>query len=254
MSEPSAHREDEARGRDLLAVAEAWPLGRRLASSSALSRQVLPLLTWLLRKERFAFFVAHDFQPDRLSAWVVARNEHRETYAATFKVKSDHDLPGDVLDAVKHNHTPQFNLRNIGRLERSDVNPAAPLPFVFADSERRAAREAIDEVRASSIPKVEPIEVWSLRMVTTVRRSLRRLLIEDPWEHRYGAEVRANFAGRAHDFVVEGTHPDDLPDAWWGPAPIPVPTTWAAPPPGAEREERATSLHDVIRVVSAGSG
>ncbi len=254
MTDPPAHAEAEATGLQLLAVPEAWPLDRRLAASSALSRQLLPLLTKLLGKERFAFFVPYDFQPDRLSAWVVARNEHRETYAATFKVKSDQDLPGEVLDAVKHNHTPQFNLRNIGRLERNDVNPSAPLPFVFSDSERRAAREAIDEVRESNIPKVEPIEVWSVRMVTTVRRSLRRLLVEDPWEHRYGAEVRANFAGRAHDFVVDGTHPDDLPDAWWGPAPIPVPTVWAAPPAGSEREERATSLHDVIRVVSAGSG
>jgi len=244
----------EATGRQLLDAPLAWPMAQRVVVRHAFSRAKLPLVARLRRKERFAFFWPHDFQPDRISAWVVQRTTHNESYAATFKVASNHSLPADVLDAVQHNHQPQFSLRNIGRAERGDVDPSAPLPFDRISTDRNAAHDEVAAVRQARLPEVQPIEIWSLRMVNAVRSSFRRLLIEDPWEWRYGAEVRANYPGPSYQYVVEGTHPDDMPDAWWGPEMIPIPTVWVKPPAGTENEERAVSVHDVVRIVSRNSG
>lgn len=254
--EPNAAVESrtEATGRQLLDAPLAWPMAQRVVARHAFSRAKLPLVARLQRKERFAFFWPHDFQPDRISEWVVQRTTHNESYAATFKVASDHSLPADVLDAVQHNHQPQFILRNIGRAERGDVDPTAPLPFDRISTDRNAAHDEVAAVRQARLPEVKPIEIWSLRMVNAVRSSFRRLLIEDPWEWRYGAEVRANYPGPSYQYVVEGTHPDDMPDAWWGPEMIPIPTVWVKPPAGTENEERAVSVHDVIRIVSRDSG
>ena len=250
----SADEPSEARAWQLLDAPLAWPMAASVHGRSAFSRSMLPMVRSLQRKERFAFFDAHDFQPDRLSAWVVGRNTHTESYAATFKVASDHSLPADVLDAVQHNHQPQFILRNIGRAERGDVDPTAPLPYTLVSTDRNAAHDQVASVRNARLPEVAPIEIWSLRMVNAVRSSFRRLLIEDPWEWRYGAEVRANYPGPSYQYVVEGTHPDDMPDAWWGPALIPIPEVWIKPPPGSEHEEHAVSVHDVIRVISRETG
>jgi hypothetical protein len=244
----------EATARQLLGVVQAWPLAADVRGRQAFSRGMIPLLTRLRQKERFAFFYPHDFQPDRISEWVVKRNAHTESYAASFKVASDHSLPADVLDAVQHNHQPQFILRNIGRAERGDVDPTAPLPFDRISTDRNSAHDEVAAVRNARMPKVKEIEIWSLRMVNAVRSSFRRILIEDPWEWRYGAEVRANYPGPSYQYVVEGTHPDDLPDAWWGPEMIPIPTVWVKPPAGTEHEERAVSVHDVIRIVSRETG
>lgn len=253
-SHQAAGDEGEARGRDLLAVAIAWPLGGHIRRWERWAQRRFHFVDRLDRKSRAACFVPHDFRPDRISAWVVERNKMDASYAATFRVKNDLDLPGDVLDAVKHNHQPQFTLRNIGRAERNDVDPKAPLPLQIVASQQLDAMEEVSAARATRLPKVEPIEIWTSRMVVTLRLSMRRLLMEDPWDQRYGAEIRANFGGRAHEYVVEGTHPDDAPGAWWGPAPIPVPVVWAQPPAGGRGEEHALSLHDVIRIVSGGKG
>jgi hypothetical protein len=242
----------EARGRDLLGVEFAWPLAHRADARARFSRDKLGLLGYLGRKDRFVFFDAYPFEPDTLSAWVVERNSHTETYAASFRVMSDHALPSEVLDAVAHNHQPQFTLRNIGRVERDDVDPDAPMPLERSSGHRTEAAELAAAARSAEIPKVEPVELWSVRFVGTVRDSFRRLLLEDPWEWRFGAEVKANYAGPSYQYVVEGTHPDDLPDAWWGPEPIPVPEEWVQPPAGTERGERALSLHDVIRRAERG--
>jgi len=95
--------------------------------------------------------------------------------------------------------------------------------------------------------------VWSERLMGTVRDSLRRLLLEDPWEHRFGAEAKANFDGPVYRFVIDGTHPDDMPDSWWGPEPIRGPAKRIVPR-GQEGADQATSIYDIIRVVSEGSG
>ncbi|MEY3012221.1 MAG: hypothetical protein RIT45_956 [Pseudomonadota bacterium] len=237
MSEEVVAPPEQPKGRELLKDPDAWALSPYLA-----------------RKDRFAVFIAHDFQPDRLSAWVVERNAFEETFSASFRVKNDLDLPGDVLDAVKHNHTPQFTLRNIGRVERNDVDPTDPLPLQRTTRTHSDADQLVTEARNPRAPKVEPVEIWSERMMATVRTSFRRLLMEDPWEWRFGAEVKANFGGPLYNFIVEGTHPDDLPEAWWGPDLIPVPETWAQPPQGSAGTERALTLHDVIRRAEAQSG
>lgn len=224
----------ESTGKTLLADHSAWSL--------------LPSLG---RKSAFAVFQAHPFEPDKISAWVVERNSFEETFAAEFRVKNDLDLPGDVLDAVQHNHTPQFTLRNIGRVERNDVDPTDPLPLQREIADRNEAGRILDDARFPRAPEVQPVEIWSLRMMETVRTSFRRLLLEDPWEWRFGAEVKANYNGPAYNYVVEGTHPDDLPEAWWGPELIPVPETWAQPPVGASGTEHAMTLQDVIRRAEA---
>lgn len=241
MSEP------EARGRDLIGVALAWPLAEHLHQSNAFGRGKLALLGYLNKKDRFARFVAHPFEPDKISAWVVGRNSHSESYAATFKVMSDHLIPSDVLDAIAHNHQPQFTLRNIGRAERDDVDPHAPMPLIRVAGRRGESNALLTEVRTARKPSVVPIELWSVRFVGAVRDSFRRLLLEDPWEWRFGAEVRANYPGPSYQYVVDGTHPGDLPDAWWGPETIPTPEVWTPAPSGEQRVERALSLHDVIR-------
>lgn len=247
MTEQAPPEELEARARDLLAVPFAWPLSRRLARRTAFSERRLHLHDRLARKQHFTVMQPYDFQPDRLSGWVVERNSFEETFAATFRVKNDLDLPGDVLDAVQHNHNPQFSLRNIGRVERNGVDPDDPLPLERSQMQLRDADRLVAEARNPRTPDVQPVEIWSGRMMGTVRSSLRRLLLEDPWEWRFGAEVKANYNGPMYNFIVEGTHPDDLPDAWWGPDLIPVPEQWSAPPEGSRGPERALSMQDIIR-------
>ena len=247
---------DEARGRHLLrgaAAALAWPLGQRVGGRQAFSEAMLPLDRELAERRDFVVFKAHDFQIDKLSELVEARNRAQQTYAASFRAGTDHAIPGDVLEAIEHNHYPQFNLRNIGRVEKTDVDPDERLRL---DRQQGVSGSAADdlfaEVRSAKVPEVQFADVWSERLMTTVRASFRRLLMEDPWQHRFGAEAKANYDGPAYHYIVEGTHPDDLPDAWWGPETIRGPAE-RVKAPGRDASERATSIYDIIRVVSAGS-
>ncbi len=252
----SASQVDEARGADLLqgpGAAFAWPMGRGLARRRALSEGMLPLDTELEARRAFAVFQPHDFQVDRLSELIDAHTEERQTYAAEFRVMSDHGIPGDVLEAVQHNHYPQFNLRNIGRVEKTDIDPDDPLPMErMAGVSGSAADDLFEEVRTAELPRAQMVEVWSQRFVHTVRASFRRLLLEDPWEHRFGAEAKANYDGPVYQYVIEGTHPDDLPEAWWGPETIRGPQKRVVPR-GREGEDKATNIYDIIRAVSAAS-
>lgn len=246
----------EARGRDLLqgfAAQMAWPLGERVRGRQAFSAAILPLDRQLERRRSFVVFEAHPFQFDKLSDLVETRNRAQETYAATFRAGSDHSIPGDVLEAIEHNHYPQFNLRNIGRVEKTDVDPDERLRLDRQQGvSGSAADHLFEEVRSARMPDLQYADVWSQRMMATVRASFRRLLVEDPWEHRFGAEAKANYDGPVYQFVVEGTHPDDQPGSWWGPEPIRGPAE-RVKAPGHTRGEQATNIYDIIRAVSAGS-
>ena len=252
MTAPSAS--SEPRAADLLRRREGqWPLTNQTEKYDTFAGDWLPLDGQLARRRDFQIFKAHNFEFDRLSDLIDAHTKEHETYAAEFKVMSDHDIPSDVLDACQHNHYPQFILRNIGRVEKTDCDPEDPLPM-----ERKAgisgssADELLDEVRSAEVPKPEMAQIWSLRFVTTVRTSLRRLLLEDPWSMRFGAEAKANYDGPVYQYIVEGTHPDDLPEAYWGPETSLGPQTRVRPRGGA-KEEQAVNIYDVIRAMEAGS-
>lgn len=225
----------EANARQLLSQPLAWPLGKRVHRQQRFSRQLVPLDRKLRKLERFFVFVPHDFQPDRLTAWVATHSTFKETYARGFRVKSDNEIPGETLEAIQHNHMPQFNLRNIGRAER-DVDLNDPLPLERQDGLGGKLGVELEEVRQARVPRPQMAEVWSVRMMGKVRASFRRILLEDPWELRLGPDANSGHEGLAYKFVVEGTHPDDLPDAWWGPQPIAMPEKWQGPPRGMESE------------------
>lgn len=235
---------DEAIGKELLGIEFAWPMGQRLRARQRFSTERLHLLDKLDRKDSFCVFQAHPFVFDRLSDLVEKRTSFEETYAVELKVMSDHRIPPDVLEAYK-NPMPQFILRNIGRAERY-VDPDAPLPVERKEGVKGNADDLFEQVRSAEIPAVRMAEIWSVAFNTEVRQSFRRLLMEDPWELRFGAEVRINHAGPQHEYIVAGTHPDDLKGANWGPELIAVPETWAEPPRGTAREDRATTMQDVI--------
>ena len=223
----------EARGRDLLSQPLAWPLARAIRQKQGFSRRHLPLDTAKRRIDQFCIFLPHDFQPDRLGAWLETHATFKETYARGFRVKSDNEIPGDILEAIQHEHMPQFNLRNIGRAER-DVELDDPLPLQRQRGLGGKLGEELNEVRAAKAPKPQMAEVWSVRLMGRVRDSFRRILLEDPWEARLGPEATSGHEGRGYQFVVDGTHPHDLPDAWWGPEPIALAENRIAAPPGEE--------------------
>lgn len=241
---------EEARGRQLLGQPLAWPLAAHLGDQQRFSREKVPLLEALGRKDRFAVFEATKEPLDRLSEVVQRRTSFEETYAAEFRVKNDLDLPSDVLDAVQHNHQPQFHLRNIGRVERPN-HPDEPLPFERQEGIAGNLPTALDEVRQARHEPPAPVAIWTVAYLTRLRASSRRLLREDPWALRYGAEVYANFAGPGYRFVVDGTHPDDMPGADWDPAPIPEPDEWQRGPRGSEPMEKPALWLDQRKVVGS---
>jgi hypothetical protein len=136
----------EATGRDLLHVPMAWAMARRIGRRQRFSTARLPLLDHSLRIDSFAFFVAHDFQVDRLSDWVVKRSTFDNTYAKTIRPKTDHELPSETLESVQHNQMPQFTLRNIGRFEMS-VDLGDRLPFLKVRGLGGQLGVELDEVR-----------------------------------------------------------------------------------------------------------
>ena len=242
----------EAIASELLGVEPAWPLRRRLDAKHGFSTERLPLFDRLMRKERFALFQAYSFEVDRLSGLVDSHIEHTVTYAAEFRVKHDSEIPSAVLEAQK-NPMPQFTLRNIGRMEKY-VDTEEPLPLQRTAGVSGRTEALLDEVRNARLPKVEMAQVWSVSFNTQVRDSLRRLLLEDPWENRFGAEVRIDHAGPMFKYIVDGTHPDDMPTEQWGPETIPVPERWVEPTPGVQREERAMTMRDMVERLKSGSG
>lgn len=246
MAEAPVER-DEAIGIELIGIDMAWPLASHIRDRQRFSTLRGALQDQLARKNRFTIFEAHDFRTDRLSAMVEARAAFEETYAAEIKVMSDHSIPSAVLDAHR-NCTPQFTLRNIGRMELH-VDTDDPLPMERRPGISGNTEELMQQVRDAGIPEVVFAQVWSAAFVGHVGDSFRRLLYEDPWPMRFGAEVLADHDGPMYSYIVEGTHPDDLPDAPWGPETIPVPTQFAEAPPGTRREDGAVTMQHIAAMV-----
>ncbi|MFZ4576994.1 MAG: hypothetical protein ACOYOB_01260 [Myxococcota bacterium] len=236
---------DEACGRDLLQVPMAWPLSGRIVGRQRFSTRRLPLHDQLSRIDAFAVFVPHDFRADRLSETVQGRSKFEETYARPIRPKTDNELPGDVLEAIQHEHMPQYTLRNIGRYEMA-VDLDDPLPFRREAGLGGSFGVELDEVRNAHIPEPQLAEIWSVAYVRRLRESTRRLVLEDPWEYRFGQEATSVFDGPRQKFIVDGTHPDDLPGADWAPTPIPMPAQWLSPPPGEAPMERPTNLVEEV--------
>ncbi|HAN32079.1 MAG TPA: hypothetical protein DCQ06_10820 [Myxococcales bacterium] len=246
----SQDQQSELRGSQLLRRRESdWPLVALVGQRQQFSEGWLPLDSQLADRRDFTLFEAHPFEFDRLSDLIESHTQGHETYAADFKVKSDHDIPSEVLDACQHNHYPQFILRNIGRMEKTDCDPEDPLPMQRQPGvAASAADDLLDEVRRAKIPKPEMAQIWTQRFVHRVRTSLRRLLQEDPWGLRFGAEAKANYDGPVYQYIVEGTHPDDLPDSWWGPETSLGPEHRVAPR-GKKTGEQAVNIYDAIRAI-----
>ena len=206
-----ASRDDRAR--DLLHTAQAWPLAHRL------------------RQQALAMVLPPQPRPvDRLTPWLAQRRAWTETYARPVRVKRDADLPTGLADAVQHDVMPQFALRNIGRVER-DNHPEDPLPLTPVPGLGGRPGAELAEVRDARVPSPQFAEIWSVRLMGRVRASLRRIVREDPWALRLGPEATSGYDGRPQTFIVEGTHPHDLPDAWWGPETTRPPERPQGPPP-----------------------
>ncbi len=240
----------EATAGDLLRVAMAWPLARRLRDKQRFSTERLGLVDRSLRLDRFAVFAAHDFVIDRMSERVTARTKFEQTFARPIRPKTDHELPSEVADAVAHDTMPQFTLRNIGRAERN-VDLDDPLPFKRKPGLHAGLSGALDEVRAAKVPKPEMAQIWSVEFVKRTRASFRRLLIEDPWELRYGPEATSVHDGIGRTYIVEGTHPDDMPGAQWGPQTIPMPPRWIGPPPGEAPMPQPRDIAEEMREIGS---
>ena len=221
---------EELRGKELRNDLSAWTL-----------------LRFLQRKEAFAVFEAAPPETDKLSAAVEQRATFEATYAAEFRVKNDLDLPAKVLDAIQHDHMPQFTLRNIGRAERN-VDLEDPLPMERKEGIAGHDGGLLDEVRTARLPEVELAQIWSVAYSKRVRAQFRRLLLEDPWELKYGAEIKANHSGPMRTYIVEGTHPDDLPDADWGPQTLQPPDDWQGRSLGGD--ENVATFHDIRRKIT----
>ncbi|MBM4342464.1 MAG: hypothetical protein FJ100_03690 [Deltaproteobacteria bacterium] len=227
---------DEARARDLLAQPLAWPLVKRRRAGEKWAQR-FGLFDYLYRKDGFLIWVAHDFQPDRLSAWVTERNAFQNTYARPIREARDSELDDKTADAIRTDVMPQFNLRNIGRYEKP-VDVEARLPFELKRGLGGESGRELDEVRAARLQPPAPIQIWSVDYTRRLRAQLRRLVQEDPWDMKYGPEATSVHNGLGRNFVVDGTHPDDQPGADFAPALIARPRNWLAPPPGTPIDER----------------
>ncbi len=227
---------EEARARDLLGQPLAWSLVKHKRVGERMAGRFV-LFDYLYRKDGFFVLVAHDFQPDRLSAWVTERNAFQNTYARPIREARDSELDDKTADAIKTDVMPQFSLRNIGRYEKA-VDTEARLPFELTRGIGGETGRELDEVRQARWQPVAPIQVWSVDYTRRLRAQLRRLVLEDPWDMKYGPEATSVHSGIGRSYVVEGTHPDDMPGADFAPTLIARPRQWIPPPKGTPMEER----------------
>ncbi|MSP91605.1 MAG: hypothetical protein EXR79_07355 [Myxococcales bacterium] len=227
----------------------AWPLAGRVTRRQRFSTARHCVLDRNIKLATGIFvFRPHEFKPDRLSESVVKRSQFQETYARGFKEGTDSMVPASVMDAIHDNQMPQFTLRNIGRMEM-DVDLTEPLPLQRVRGLGGEPGQELREVRTARIPKPELAQVWTVDFVRRMRASFRRILIEDPWEVRFGVEAWSTHAGPKHDYVVEGVHPDDAPGSQWGPTLTPVPEEWVPAPLGAPKMELPFTVQDARRMV-----
>jgi len=245
---------DEARGRDLLHQPLAWALQKRLSRrASRVARRFL-LFDRLFAKDRFTVVAWHPFNPDRLSDSVVKRSTFCETYARPMRDKRDSELDDRTTDAIENDVMPQFNLRNIGRYEMA-VDVEGGLPWQREATNASGIGKELREVRAARHHPPEPIAIWSVAYTARLRAQLRRLVLEDPWEMKYGPEATSVHAGLGREFVVDGTHPDDLPGADFAPPLIARPQVWTEAPKGEARGERPFDIAaDAARIHAGKEG
>ncbi len=229
---------EEARALDLIHQPLAWPLAKRLAKHIPKNSKRFAMFDYLYRKDHFAVMVAHTFEPDRLSAWVTERNKFEQTYARPIREARDSELNDKTAESIAHNTMPQFSLRNIGRYEMA-VDLADPLPWQrLAGIGGEINNDGLAEARRAEVPPVEPVQIWSVDYVKRMRAQLRRLVLEDPWDLKYGPEATSVHNGLGRNFIVEGTHPDDQPGADFAPKLIARPKEWQATPKGEAAQER----------------
>ncbi len=239
----------EARAHHLLAQPLAWPMAKRLAQRQGRYRKRFALFDYLYRKDHFATFAAHDFKPDRISAWVVERSQFQETYARPRREMRDSELDDKTSEALQNDVMPQFNLRNIGRYEMH-VDVEGGLQWEKRKGLGGEIENAdLERARRPQLPAIEPVQIWTSDYVTRLRNQLRRLLIEDPWEMKYGPDATSTHNGNVRNFIVDGTHPDDQPGADFSPKLIPRPKEWVATPKGEEGSEARPYdiVHDAMR-------
>ena len=235
--ENTASEPQEATAGQLLQQPLAWPLAKRLDKRRLKTGKRFKLFDYLYQKDQFFVMNAHDFQPDRLSAWVVKRNNFEQTYARPIREMRDSELNDKTGEAIKADVMPQFNLRNIGRYEMF-VDVEGGLPWQHTHGLGGQLGDELDQVRNYRHEPPPPLQIWSVDYTTRLREQLRRLLIEDPWEMKYGPEATSVHDGLGRKYIVEGTHPDDLPGADFAPTLIARPEVWQEPPKGEKREER----------------
>jgi hypothetical protein len=240
----------EPTGRQLLVVPDAWPLLQQWRARTQFVRRRFVLHDRLAQKGQ-TVFVAHSFAPDRLSALVERRSAFDQTYARPIRPLRDSELDDKTLDAVAHDVMPQFNLRNIGRYEWP-VDLDDPLPWQTTPTIGAEPGRELLEVRTARLPRPQPVQIWTSAYMARLRAQLRRLVVEDPWEAKYGPEATSVHDGPGRKYIVAGTHADDLPGADFGPDLIGRPAQWLAPTDGQPRMERpydpvwqmGTSLED----------
>ena len=240
MQQPCAAQPDneqEARAIDLLGQPFAWPLARRPALARRQGGKRFALFDYLYQKDHFFVMVAHNFVADRLSAWVQRRNSFSNTYARPIREARDSELDDKTADRIKTDVMPQFNLRNIGRYEMA-VDLESPLPWRRRQGIGGEFGKELTEVRQARLNPPQPLQIWSVNYTKRLREQLRRLLLEDPWELKYGPEATSVHSGLGRTYIVAGTHPDDEPGADFSPVLIARPTEWIAPPKGTPMEER----------------
>ena len=243
---------EEARAIDLIRQPLAWPLAKRLAKKQGRNHKRFKLFDYLYRKDQFFVMVAHEFQPDRISSWVVERNQFTETYARPMREKRDSELDDKTLDAIQHDVMPQFNLRNIGRYEMA-VDIEAGLPWERQDGVGGEIDNAeLAAARRPQVPEIEPVQIWSANYMGRMRAQIRRLVLEDPWELKYGPEATSVHNGLSRNYIVEGTHPDDMPGADFSPRLIARPREWVETPKGEHHVERPYDIVTDARRIDQG--
>lgn len=97
--------------------------------------------------------------------------------------------PPEVTAGLEHK-TPQFFLRNVGRVERSVEDG---LSFEVAEAARVDLGAARAEVRRYRPPEL--LRRWNIDDVAWLRALVRRVMFEEDWRRRFGRELKERVRG-----------------------------------------------------------